>query len=131
MIRTLLHIDKLNTLLIIISLVIAILFPFELFLVAYAILGPLHYLTEINWIKENNYFFSKKYWVGLVILFSFLVSAPVVLKLSFFQRLNSDFVNYIEAFLSSFSNQLIFLVLVIVFVHLFIADSIKRYIAIV
>jgi hypothetical protein len=30
--------------------------PFETFLLAYAILGPLHYLTQISWLHERKYF---------------------------------------------------------------------------
>ncbi len=31
-------------------------FPFELFLLAYAVLGPLHYLTQISWLHTRGYF---------------------------------------------------------------------------
>ena len=47
------RVDLLNTGLILVSVGLAFLFPFRLFLVAYAIIGPLHYLTEINWLNEN------------------------------------------------------------------------------
>ncbi len=30
--------------------------PFELFLFVYALLGPLHYLTEISWLHDRKYF---------------------------------------------------------------------------
>ncbi|MBL9077764.1 MAG: hypothetical protein JNL08_09680 [Planctomycetes bacterium] len=30
--------------------------PFETFLLAYAVLGPLHYLTQIAWLHERSYF---------------------------------------------------------------------------
>src|SRR5208337_4813876 len=30
--------------------------PFELLLLAYGILGPLHYLTEISWLHDRHYF---------------------------------------------------------------------------
>ncbi|MEZ4686061.1 MAG: hypothetical protein R3B47_08345 [Bacteroidia bacterium] len=33
---------------------------FELFLFSYAFLGPLHYLTEINWLQKRSYFVSDK-----------------------------------------------------------------------
>lgn len=33
-------------------------FPFELFLFAYAVLGPLHYLTQISWLHSRGYFTS-------------------------------------------------------------------------
>ena len=49
------------------ALVLALKIPFELFLFSYAVLGPLHYLTEINWLKERNYFAKNKkvFWVML------------------------------------------------------------------
>ena len=39
---------------------IAIYLPFELFLFSYAILGSLHYLTEINWLDDKKYFIKSK-----------------------------------------------------------------------
>jgi hypothetical protein len=35
--------------------------PFETFLLAYAFLGPLHYLTEISWLHDRQYFTKGKY----------------------------------------------------------------------
>ncbi|QDO94567.1 hypothetical protein FNB79_11515 [Formosa sediminum] len=62
------------------SLLIAIIIPFELFLFSYAILGPLHYLTEITWLREKNYFFSAhKNWVYVFIILSLCIAiAPIV-----------------------------------------------------
>ena len=37
-------------------MVAAVILPFELFLFSYAVLGPMHYLTEINWLKSKTYF---------------------------------------------------------------------------
>src|SRR6476620_5858617 len=42
--------------LMVLSLVMAAVVPFELFLISYAILGPLHYLTEISWLHDRKYF---------------------------------------------------------------------------
>ena len=39
---------------------IAFIIPFKLFLFVYAVLGPLHYLTEISWLDKRNYFIVKK-----------------------------------------------------------------------
>jgi hypothetical protein len=39
-----------------ISLAAAFWMPFGVFLFSYAILGPLHYMTEINWLEEHRYF---------------------------------------------------------------------------
>ncbi|MGB1248369.1 MAG: hypothetical protein ACPG4Z_05755 [Chitinophagales bacterium] len=63
-------IDWLNIGLIFISLILAIQLPFKLFLFSYAFLGPLHYLTEINWLDEKNYFIksSKKWMIGFVVV---------------------------------------------------------------
>lgn len=49
-------IDWLNIGLMILSLGLAFLLPFELFLFSYAVLGPLHYLTEIGWLHKRDYF---------------------------------------------------------------------------
>lgn len=43
-----------------ISCLVAFFIPFELFLFSYAILGPLHYLTEIGWLHKKNYFTKGK-----------------------------------------------------------------------
>ena len=53
------NIDRINYLnigLMIGACVAAYLFPFELFLFSYAVLGPLHYLTEISWLHERKLF---------------------------------------------------------------------------
>jgi len=38
------------------SALLAFQFPFELFLFVYAVLGPLHYLTEISWLHDRQYY---------------------------------------------------------------------------
>jgi len=50
------HIDWINIGLMLISAVAAYVLPFEVFLFSYAVLGPLHYLTEISWLHERKYF---------------------------------------------------------------------------
>ncbi len=54
-------IHHLNTGLIIFSCLVSFFIPFELFLFSYAVLGPLHYLTEIGWLHKKNYFTKGKY----------------------------------------------------------------------
>lgn len=54
------RINYLNIGLIILSVAVAFYIPFELFLFSYAILGPAHYLTEISWLHERNYFSTGK-----------------------------------------------------------------------
>jgi hypothetical protein len=50
------RLNHLNIALMVASCALAFAIPFELFLLAYAILGPLHYLTEISWIHDRRYF---------------------------------------------------------------------------
>ncbi|HRG02168.1 MAG TPA: hypothetical protein PKZ75_13705, partial [Bacteroidia bacterium] len=68
--------------LMIVSAVLAFVLPFELFLFSYAVLGPLHYLTEIGWLHKKNYYTKGKYdflFLGvlcvLVFYFSFIQPA--------------------------------------------------------
>jgi len=42
------------------ALALAYLLPFELLLIAYAVLGPAHYLTEISWLHDRRYFLSAR-----------------------------------------------------------------------
>jgi hypothetical protein len=49
---------------------VAFLAPFHLFLFAYAVLGPLHYITEISWLHDRSYFAkrhsARRWWLILV-----------------------------------------------------------------
>jgi len=53
-------IDILNFFLIWLTLVLALAWPFQLFLFSYIVIGPLHYLTEINWLDKQKYFLRPK-----------------------------------------------------------------------
>lgn len=53
------QINYLNICLMLLSCFLAFILPFELFLFSYAILGPLHYLTEISWLHDRDYFVDK------------------------------------------------------------------------
>ena len=55
------QVNYLNIGLMLVAAVAALVRPFELFLVAYAFLGPLHYLTEISWLHDRKYFTRGKY----------------------------------------------------------------------
>jgi len=92
-------IDYINIWLLIISFVIAIYMPFELFLFSYAILGPLHYLTEINWLDDKKYFIkSKSHGYKVFIILAIIISVyPFItyLELSFTGNLKGiiDFIS--------------------------------------
>jgi len=68
MIRT----ELLNIVMLCVAFATALIVPFDLFLFAYAFLGPLHYLTEIRWLHAKKYFAAQHvgWWA---ILFGLLV----------------------------------------------------------
>lgn len=74
------RLDILNIGLMLISCCIAMFIPFELFLIVYAILGPMHYLTEISWLHDRNYFTKGKYdavillVIGMVLTVTFFAT---------------------------------------------------------
>lgn len=63
-------VEQLNIGLMVVSCLAAFAAPFQLFLFAYAILGPLHYLTEISWLHDRDYFAprptARRWWLILV-----------------------------------------------------------------
>lgn len=64
------RLDRINIALMALSGAAALAFPFELFLLVYAVLGPLHYLTEISWLHDRDYFASggrRDAWILLAI----------------------------------------------------------------
>lgn len=92
--------EFLNIFALLIAFCVAIVIPFDLFLFAYAFLGPLHYLTEIRWLHSKDYFLATPFSRSL-----FIVSVSIgIFVLSFLPYTISD-----HAFI-------IFLVLAVLFV---------------
>lgn len=70
------RINYVNIGLMLVSCAAAYVIPFELFLFSYAVLGPLHYLTEISWLHDRRYFSgatgtgrtwgASRWWLALV-----------------------------------------------------------------
>lgn len=112
-------VDQLNIWLLIIAFVFAIYLPFELFLFSYAFLGPLHYLTEINWLNDKRYFInSKSKLYRVFILLACVIAIYPLLK--YF-----DFDNTLFSYLSSHKD--LILVMGFVFsVGLVFAKSLKH-----
>ena len=77
-------INWLNVGLMIVACAGAIAAPFHVFLFAYIVLGPLHYLTEISWLHDRKYFtrrtIARRWWLALV-----LITIPV-LALAYFDN---------------------------------------------
>lgn len=104
--------DLLNFFLIVLSFLVCFYYPYESFILAYSILGPLHYLTETNWLKKKEKEYSRWFWVAIV--FSLLIVLPkwfiefggknslVFPKfLSFFDEVSNVFI-FLPFFLSGF-----------------------------
>lgn len=64
-----------NLALIVASCIISVQVPFHLFLWAYAVLGPLHYLTEIFWLHDKNFFLPQKKSVLILLGFTVVCAA--------------------------------------------------------
>ncbi len=75
------QINYLNIGLMILSGIVAIFLPFELFLFSYAILGPLHYLTEISWLHKRQYFSPGKYDLWILAVLSMVILFPTLIRL--------------------------------------------------
>jgi hypothetical protein len=75
-------VDIVNFFLIWITLGMALAWPFELFLFSYIVLGPLHYLTEINWLDKQHYFLraqDRRVFVWSMVGLVFLLTVSLVI----------------------------------------------------
>jgi hypothetical protein len=68
--------NVLNILAIFVSLVLATKIPFDLLIYSYAFLGPLHYLTEINWLEDKSFFAKSKKWMWFFVPVTLLLIIP-------------------------------------------------------
>jgi hypothetical protein len=107
------NIDKLNLALLTISFVLACFLPFELFLFGYAFLGPIHYLTETNWIRDKNYFVVNSNWKFIVLIAALIYSIPFVFSLPFFaEYLNASIIHFLTFELVQYTNAILFFILI-------------------
>ncbi len=107
------NVDKLNLALIILSFIAACFFPFEVFLFSYAFFGPLHYLTETNWIRDKNYFVINNYWKYLVLFSAILYSLPFIILLPFWSTiLSEEAISFVTNNLFVFNNVIMLFILI-------------------
>lgn len=78
-------INYLNAILMVISTAIAFFVPFHLFLFVYAVLGPLHYLTELSWLEKKDFFVKDRSDILVFVLIC------VIIFLSFFNSTLGNF----------------------------------------
>ncbi|WP_431167711.1 hypothetical protein [Tenacibaculum halocynthiae] len=113
------RIDILNTLLLLISILLAYILPFELFLLSYAVLGPLHYLTEINWIRDNSYFVSEKKWLFISIVLTIIVSISPLLSIdAIYPFVKNTVLDAILKIIKEYSNIAIFMCFMLAIIFL-------------
>jgi hypothetical protein len=74
------RINILNIWLMVISGLLAFVWPFYLFLFSYAILGPLHYLTEISWLHDRGYYTKRKYDYVFLVVITLLYGSSLFIK---------------------------------------------------
>lgn len=105
------QIDLLNIGLIFFALWLAFKIPFELFLFSYAFFGPLHYLTEINWLNKKNFFIQNPKIIWVLGILAFVVCLSPMLKeinkIELFQNLitpwlSTTVLKYIELWSTNF-----------------------------
>ncbi len=72
------QINYLNILLMIASAAVAMVIPFELFLFSYAVLGPLHYLTEISWLHKKGFYIKGKYDYIILLVLGLMVTIAFI-----------------------------------------------------
>lgn len=97
------QIDWINIALMLASAAAAWVLPFEVFLFSYAVLGPLHYLTEISWLHERQYFTTGRrdaivlFFLGVLLFLVAVVlpqyfppdaKASQAVKQSYYQQMN-------------------------------------------
>jgi len=80
------RINYINIVAMLASALLALFIPFELVLLSYAILGPLHYLTEISWLNTRQFFTLKQY--------DYLLIAGVVIISLIFRLPSANLVYY-------------------------------------
>lgn len=118
-------IDTLNVGLIVISLVLAYFLPFELFLFSYAVLGPLHYATEINWLDNKNYFIKSKKWIYAFLILCLILTIPHFFNLPYFSSLKENSFIHLLISKSASSNSYILLISFLLAIGLIYLDKAK------
>src|ERR1700759_3136948 len=91
------NIDLTNIGLMLISCALAFVIPFELFLFSYAVLGPLHYLTEITWLKKRDCFANGKtdyiFLIAPCVVLTFIVLVSTYSDLPFVKDINQSMIS--------------------------------------
>ncbi|AUC78866.1 hypothetical protein CW736_05415 [Nonlabens sp. MB-3u-79] len=115
--------DQLNIFLVIVSALLAYIFPLELFILTYTLLGPLHYVTEINWLHDKSYFFTnnKVIWLTIGITASLILFVP---KLFLYYENSDTALTATMIFINAWSNSVIFITLMLAIAYQFVSSKV-------
>lgn len=118
------RIEYINIGLMLVATVAAFVLPFEVFLFSYAVLGPLHYLTEISWLHDRQYFAPKKFdWVPLAAIgLLLLLGARSILGPSITATLEGAGFHGLLDFVDEYAYSLTFLAFGLAFVFVLFKD---------
>lgn len=106
------------------SACLAIIIPFELVLLSYAILGPAHYLTEISWLNGRRFFTLKKYDYIIIIAVSL---TAFILKLPTANIIFYAFgISFILLFIKSSLNRILGALLLVIAGYFLLSHNIPR-----
>ena len=79
------RVNAINSVLVVVSFCVALLLPYQLLFFSYVFLGPAHYLTQISWLHDKQYFInSRKILLPLIcatviaLLFEYRLTAPAI-----------------------------------------------------
>jgi hypothetical protein len=100
------NIDNANFFLVLGTFALAIIIPFELFLFAYAILGPIHYLSEIAWLDKKNFFLKSSSQRIFFVLMAIFVAILFFIK---FYSDNFFKVEFSEKYINNYISTLTFI----------------------
>ncbi len=124
------HTDKVNVinyyniLAMLLSASVAVFIPFELVLLSYIILGPGHYLTEISWLNQRQFFTVKKYDILMLIA---LIAITLLLKLPFANLLFYVFgLSFILLVVKGRVYQLLAFAIVVIAGYFFLTNNLLR-----
>ncbi len=117
------QINYMNIGLMALSAILAYFLPFETFLLAYAFLGPLHYLTEISWLHDRNYFSKGKYdflvLLGIGVLLSYYAFARDFNVTEDFHRYFSEANLFNKLLVLAFFSSVLFVLVKNLFIKIF------------
>lgn len=132
------RVDQVNLFLVLVAGIVAHILPLEALLISYAFLGPAHYLTEISWLHDRQYFAKRKIDIvpllvlslltlyasdsfGLMLMFTFFMAIAMAFTDNWGYRIVSGVMGaLLFVMLNSFTPTIYFFMLLPTLVHVFL-----------